>query len=343
MTQPQADVFEDAVAEFFGADDSEPATPAPEVEEPETETPEVPAPDGGDESPEELDDDADDDAEPEAAEQHADDATVIEVPAGAKLRLADGTEVDADESALRQADYTRKTTEVARQREENEARKAELDAQETRLVEYIEARQGNPAAWVAEIIAQAQEPSVTIARALKQLAQSGRLDPQFAQVFGLESGAVAEYAERGSSDERIAAVEENLRRQEQARLEQERHQQVIAEYQRQYRSIVESDGLTFESPEAENQFRSDLLTYARDHQITNLEVAYRAWAYENRRSPQPEPAPVPDPAVQQKKRAARAVSSKSAATPGVKPAQPSGPITTTDAIEASLEEFMGRS
>lgn len=49
----------------------------------------------------------------------------------------------------------------------------------------------------------------------------------------------------------------------------EQRRQVLARYKRQYAELVECEGLTFESPEAEVQFKARLTVYAGRHGLTD--------------------------------------------------------------------------
>ena len=73
-----------------------------------------------------------------------DTAETVETPASDTIRLSDGTEVTLDElerGYLRQSDYTRKTQDVARQREELEQAQQLMAALEADPVSTIEALQ----------------------------------------------------------------------------------------------------------------------------------------------------------------------------------------------------------
>lgn len=345
MPNPEIDPFDAAYDEFVaGAEAETDESPTDEVDNDEavevedTEDVETPA----DEADEETDEVVDEDDEDE--EQPADDATVIDVPEDAVLRLEDGSEIAVKDSALRQADYTKKTQAVAARERELDDRENEITQAHEQLVTYIEERQSDPAGWVTEIISGSQEPTVALARAMRDLAASGRLESRFVEAFGLEQGEVADLAKQGDGDDRVSKLEKQLQEREDREAAEREHQSRVAAFQQQYQNVTSQ--LQFESPETEREFRVELLEYAKGNGLTNLEVAFKAWAHDNSdrlpASRDAAPKRKPDPAVQQKKRAARAVSPKSAAAPGGKP-KATKALTSEEAALQVVEEFASRS
>lgn len=347
------DAFNEAYAALGLEDNSDDLGPSTETATPEGDEPgDRPAADGGDQAPGEGDPEGDENPAEENAED--DDGLSPTGPAqyveisdeNVVLRLPDGTEVPFKEAALRHADYTKKTQEVAAKRKEIEeqaeqltAREAEVDDLFTRMSDWYEERSSNPADWVSEIVNTSDNPTVTLARALKGLVDAGSLDPEFVRVFGLEAPEVSERVETGERDERLSKVEQELEARRQAEAEQTQVQEAIAHYNAQLQQVVGNYGLEFDSVVAEQQFRSDLLQYAVDNEIPDLDLAYRAYEFERARNEQPKPA-TPDPAVTQRKRATRAITPRGASAAAGAPRP--RPTTTEEAARLTIEEFAAR-
>lgn len=286
-----------------------------EPEEPEAEEAEEPE-DESEEVDEEEVDEADDGAEVDGPVEVADDAT---------YRLPDGTEVSGAElrnGLLRQADYTRKTQEVADQRRE-------VEDLYTRMADWYEQNAANPAGWIASIasetdnpagtIAEAvgatQDPTDTLARLIVGLAEGGKLDAEFVTRFGLDE-VVATKAPALKADSRLSQIERQLQEEREARTKAEqqaadaaRQQHILDGYQREWQSIVTDHGLSFATAEAERDAKLEVMRFARDKEIPSLEAAYAAKAYMEARKVAPAKNDDAKKAVERKRRT-RAMSPK---------------------------------
>ena len=289
-----------------------------------------------------------DEEEAEADSQDAPDAAVVEVPNGAVLRLPDGTEVEADKAVLFQSDYTKKTQQLAEERKTLDSEKAEFESDRQKVTEayeqmrnWYESRNANPTEWVKEIITEAKDPTATIAKALYELANDGRLDPEFVKTFGIDAGEVAQ---RATELKRNSELDE-LRQKVEARERTEAEQKAIAEQARKYQAewdeIKSDKGLSFESSAAEIDAKRELLNFALQNRVSHsLKDAYDLMLVRTGRLNQPkaEPEHVPDPQVTEKKRASRAVTPKSAAG-GAGGKKVGRPKSTRDAALRAIEEY----
>lgn len=279
-------------------------------------------------------------------EEQSTPVNVIDVTEEDTIRLPDGTEVSLKDAALRQADYTRKTQQLAEERRELEAQQEQFqaEAQEVsdlyeRMSEWYETRSANPAGWVQEIISGTDNPTVTLARALKSLVDAGQLDEEFVEVFGLKGPEVRERAKDGESDERVARIEAELEERRQAEEAAKQQAAIVAEYQSQWRDVVSQNELTFADQGEERAAWLELLQFARDAEITDLRRAYAAMAWE-RAKQQPAEAPKPTPVVSPNKQASRAMTPRSASGSG-QPTRPA-PVEVEDAARLALDEFISR-
>lgn len=293
-----------------------------------------------------LDDETLDD---EVEESDDDDESVgesplIEIAQGARLKLPDGTIVDVEQAVLLQADYTRKTQELAEQRKQldTEKQKVEQSEQEyqqayTQMREWYETRAARPSDWLSEIASQTQDPTATLAQAIYSMAQDGLLDPQFVETFGIESGPVAQVA-RGSQVE--GELQELKRWRQEQESSSERQAQVrerATVYEREWEQIKSSRGIKFNDRAGELESKRELLQFALENNLTrSLTDAYDLMTV---RKPKSVPArPQPDAEVTAKKRASRAVSAKSAG--GTAPRTKKN-LSTREAILQSMQEIAG--
>lgn len=301
---------------------------------------------GAEEGPE-VEDSGDEPAS-EAADENANRVVpkgpVVEVPEGGVLRLPDGTEVDAEKAVLLQADYTRKTQELSEQRKqfENEIQQfqqvqEEVQSAYQQMRGWYEERAANPTGWIEEIVASSPDPTATIAKALYDLAHSGRLDPAFVETFGIDSGEVAEKANAYSrTPDEVAELRARLDQREMLEAQQYAVSQQAAAYQSQWDQIKQTNGLNFEGPEAEVAAKRELLQFALESKMTRSLVDAYDLMKVRRGGVLPKPAAV-EPEVTAKKRASRAVARKGvgSSSSGV----PKQKLSTREAALAALDEF----
>lgn len=308
-------------------DESPAAEDGPEDEESVEEQP------SGEDTPVEDDDDTDQSDKP-----------VIDVTEGAVLRLPDGTKVDASQAVLLQRDYTKKTQQLADERREFDEQRQQVTEAYEQMQNWYEERSSNPTEWVREIVSGADDPTATLARALYELANDGKLDPAFVATFGIDAGEVAERAQKSERDRELDELRKKFEDRERSETEQLRVREQAAVYQRQWDEIRSSHGVTFDSPDAEREAKKELLEFAVEAKLAHSLVdAYDLMMVRRGRSnPQSKPeARVPDPAVAAKKRASRAVSQRSEGA-GSAGSTPVKLLSTRDAALEAISEFATR-
>lgn len=269
---------------------------------------------------------------------------VVDVPEGGVLRLPDGTEVDAEKAVLLQADYTRKTQELSEYRKqfEDEVRQFQGAQQEVQqayqqMRGWYEERAANPTGWIEEIVATSPDPTATIAKALYDLAHSGRLDPAFIETFGIDSGEVAEKANSYSrTPDEVAELRARLDQREMLETQQYAVSQQAAAYQSQWDQIKQANALSFEAPEAEVAAKRELLQFALESKLTRSLVDAYDLMKVRRGGITPKPAAV-GPEVTANKRASRAVARKGVGSTSSGVAKQK--LSTRDAAMAALDEF----
>jgi len=302
--------FEQSLEELGFNDLFENASPALETnEETEPEDSLLEAEEESDETVDEYEKDEDTD-EP-------DDVPYIDIVENAKLKLPDGTIVDAKSAVLMQADYTRKTQEIAEQRRKIDAAQRELDgaAREVQTAydnmrSWYEQRASQPSNWIAEIAAQSADATSTVAEALYTMAQHGLLDPKFVETFGIESGQVAEVAKGSQVQNELEELKRWRQQQEMMSQQQVAVRQRATEYENEWEGIKKSRNMNFENRAEELNAKKELLQFAIQNNLTrSLTDAYDLMTV---RKPRVSPQASSNPEIAAKKRASRAVTPKSA-------------------------------
>ena len=283
----------------------------------------------------------DDDDDEEQEDEEADSGPVLEIVEDAKLRLPDGSVVSAKEALLRQADYTRKTQELAEQRRVFEAEQSEyfanigeIQEQFQQVNDWYQERASKPSEWIAEIAANSSDPTSTLAKALYDLAQTGVLDPQFVESFGIESDDIRGRAQQHDVNAELEEMKAWRRQQEMEQSRQIQVNQQIQRYEQEWSAIKNSRELMFESPAEELNVKRELLQFALENNMTrSLTDAYDLMTV---RKPKQAPAKLQQSGAEttSKKRASRAVTPKSVG--GAK--KEKKVLSDRDAILEALEE-----
>lgn len=264
------------------------------------------------------DDLSDDEYEPDGHGQ-----AVIDIVEGATIRLPDGTTVPAEKAVLMQADYTRKTQELAEQRKAFEAREQAVRQLEQQYGQsyqqmraWYEERASKPSDWIAEIAGQSQDPTSVVATAIYNLAQAGRLDPRFVETFGIDTREFEETAKTHKIESEVERLKREM--QERDRYEQERYaanqrsqliQQRAAIYEQEWEQIKATKNLDFATDTDEAEAKKQLLQFALENRLSkSLVDAHDLFELRIGRTASKNGSHDPDVAA--KKRASRAVTPK---------------------------------
>lgn len=345
------DVALDKVLAGLDEDDNQDPLADPDETEPE---PTEPDPDEVDAELAELDEIEDTDTGSEDQAADADEETdrqVLQVEdEDAVLLLPDGTEVPVKEGALRHADYTRKTQELAERRTEFEAEQADFEQarQQTEqlhdeLTSWLEEQTADPAGFAQQILRDSGDPTRTLALAIKRLAEENELDPEFVEMFGLGDGSnpVQQKAVQGEKDERLTRLEreaEERRQQEQGDLERQRK---VQELFNRWDQLKLEQNLSFDSGQAESEQRRETLEFAIRNGIEDLSVAFDALQARKSRTSTPTSSPskstAPARVSDDKKRATRAMQVRSSSS-SRKPAAKAKSLD--EAVDNALDAFL---
>lgn len=249
--------------------------------------------------------------------------TVIDIAEGATIRLPDGTEVPADKAVLMQADYTRKTQELAEQRKAIETEKASFkQAQEQfgqnyqQMKTWYEERASSPSNWIAEIAGQSQDPTSVVATAIFTLAQHGMLDPKFVETFGIDSSEFEGAAKTHQAESEVQRLKREISERDQREQwerstsqRQQLVQQRAAIYEQEWEQIKASKSLNFDNPSNEAEAKKQLLQFALENRLSKSLIDAHD-LFELRIGRTASRTESPDPDVAAKKRASRAVTQK---------------------------------
>ena len=257
--------------------------------------------------------------------------------------LPDGTEVSVKEAALRQADYTRKTQALS---EERKAFEAERAAAQT-AVEYVEnltkSWQANQAEVVSGFVASTEDPTLVLSQVIVELAKSDKLDPQFMETFGITPEIREKWSSEAKSQSELADVKNRLERFEREKLAVEQatsakaqEDALIAEYENQWTQIKVSNKLDLD-PTQDVEAKLEVLQYALANEIPNLAAAWKALQFE--KSQTAKPATPKNAAVDAKKLATGAISSKSS---GGSVVTAKAPTNIEDAVWTAFNELTSK-
>lgn len=270
--------IEDAINQALAKlDSTESDQPAAEVQEPVDAGAETNEPDT-DEVEDDEDEDLDEDLDEEGGEEG--DSAVVELDEDQIVRIG-GREGSVKDLLEMKADYTRKTQELADERKKVEAREQEVEQVYNQLSEWYTSRANDPSGWVAEIVSAASDPTAVFAVALRDLADKGMFDPEFVKVFGLTApdNPVNRKASEKAADKRVAELERKLTEREERESAEQQQVALVTEYERQLENIIAEESIKFSSAKEEQEFRIELLTFAKENDLyDNLEVAYAVMA-----------------------------------------------------------------
>ena len=241
----------------------------------------------------EADEDISDEGEPESDESEPDQTNSdLDLDQLVKVKV-DGEELEVTlKEALagyqRQSDYTREKQAFKREVEEFRAA-AEQYAEAVGQVQALdEAWAEDPIQVLTLFTSNTENPTHAVALLIKELAGQGRLDQSFLEMFGITPDIQASWAKESEVEQLRRKANETTSR-DRARLEEVEQEaavaRAIAEYDRQIDEILEAEGLDMTVRERK-QFRSELASYARDNELTNLKAAYKAMKYEETKAQQ---------------------------------------------------------
>lgn len=356
MTTKTADTVAEAFDELLGDDNLEDALDLGQAdvddgiddEEPEGDDgPE--ADDGDEESPFTADDDDEDVTDDEDAEESEDDED-DETPETYTVKVqGEEIEVDLDElksGYQRQEDYTKKTQELSEEREKLEQDRQEVEEQREKVQTFVSSFESDPVNVMQTLVQRTPDPTLATAKLIRGLAESGALEEQFARTFVGDNVVLNQKADQAQENERLARVESELEERKRREQEQQTHQETVAQFEKQWSNAVNRAGLQFESPQQEQELLREVLQYAYDNEISNLEKAYAAYAWENnlQQGPQDQESESQRASKQKqqqtkkKKRAAQSMNPRSAGTG--RDAKRGKPASDEEAIRDALEDLI---
>lgn len=272
------------------------------------------------------------------------DTKPIAVTDNDTIVLPDGTTVSVKEAVLRQADYTRKTQALAEERKQIEADRSAAQS----AVEYVEnltkAWQSNQAEVVSGFISSTDDPTLILSQVIVELAKAEKLDPKFLETFGITPETQEKWSSEAKSQNELQSVKARLERFEnekaqelKSQKEKQQEEQLVQEYENQWKQIVVDNNIKLE-PQQELDLKVELLQYALNYGIPNLNAAWKALQFEKSNA-----KPVANKnkaAVDAKKLATNAITSKSAGKSVVtnKPVQ-----NIEDAVWQTFNELTNKS
>jgi hypothetical protein len=234
---------------------------------------------------ESVDDEAETDEEDvEEDDESEDDSPTLDETFVVKV---DGEEVEitvreALQGYQRQADYTRKTQELA------EARKA-FEEEIQGYGEVLEDVQAFEAAWeenptgvVARLVGGTDNPTLALVLTIKELAVAGQLEKGFLETFGIDDDLIKDWSRDVEVNTLRGQVSRTQAQEQEAREIEEYQRSVqsaVQQYERQIDEIIAEEGLALDANGRE-QFKVQVARYAQANQLTNLKAARKAMLFE---------------------------------------------------------------
>jgi hypothetical protein len=195
-------------------------------------------------------------------------------------------EVSVDElksGYQRQADYTRKAQALASEKEEFQETVQQFQETISSLEELDATWNENPVQVLAHFAANTDNPTQAVSMLIRELAVSNLLSQEFMDVFGITPQVRQTWSEQ-SEIETLRKTAYRAETENQTKAEKEEYQSAvdaaIAEYDAQIDSILDNEGYDL-TVKQRNAFRQRLAGYARENEITNLKVAYKAMKLED--------------------------------------------------------------
>jgi hypothetical protein len=182
----------------------------------------------------------------------------------------------------RQADYTRKAQALAAEREELISAQSEFAETLNTLGVLDEAWDENPVQVLAHFTANTDNPTMSLALLIKELATANLLDQEFLEMFGITK----EVRQTWGKDTEVEQLKRKVSKSEQEKQTKAQEAayeaevaQAMNQYELQIDEILAAEGLKLK-PSQRDAFRTRLAQYAYENELTNLKAAYKALKYE---------------------------------------------------------------
>lgn len=235
----------------------------------------------------------------------------------------------------RQADYTRKAQALAAEREELVSAQSEFAETLTTLGALDEAWEENPVQVLAHFTANTDNPTMSLALLIKELASADMLDQEFLEMFGITKEIRQSWGKE-TEVENLRRKVSKVEQEKQTKAQEEEYERevadAVAQYEIQIDEILAAEGLKLK-PNQRDAFRTRLAQYAYENELTNLKAAYKALKYEESQKKK-QVAEKTKERVKQKK-SASVVGRSGAGSAGAQP------ITDGSDLSAIIRQTMG--
>jgi hypothetical protein len=182
----------------------------------------------------------------------------------------------------RQADYTRKAQALAAEKEELVVAQQEFGETLQTLTALDAAWDENPVSVLAHFAANTDNPTMSLALLIKEMASANLLEQEFLDMFGITSDVRQAWGKE-SEVETLKRKVSRSEQEKQAQVEAQEYEaevaQAMAQYEREIDEILDTEGLKLK-PVQRDAFRTRLAQYAYENDLTNLKAAYKALKYE---------------------------------------------------------------
>lgn len=288
-----------------------------------------------DESEDDESEDESEDGEEEVSDDDA-DADLYNVKVDGEELQVSLDELKAGYS--RQSHFTRSMQALKEEKEAFETEIGEYNDTFEQLQSLDAAWESNPVSVMTSLLGSTENPSYMLGLLIKEAAASDMLTAEALQYFGIDDATKQawttetemerlrrEIADRETQDNDYATKAE-----EQAA--EARIQEAINLFENQVTDIIASENLDLPTSTERAQFKAELLRYAQENQILDLNKAYAAMSYEAQREGRQVAAR--RAANHQKKSATKVVSRTGAGESGV------SSVTSTTDLRSVIEKTM---
>jgi len=175
--------------------------------------------------------------------------------------------------------------------------KESFDIEASQFVETVQGMQELDAAWesnpisvLTNLITSVEQPEYALGLLIKELATLNALSPEALQYFNIDNDTLGSWKQESEVDALRRQVREKeeleaqIKSEADSKTQELQIQNAIANFERTIDDIISNEELEFRSDAEQLKFRADLLGYAKDNNILDLNKAFAAMQYESNKS-----------------------------------------------------------
>jgi hypothetical protein len=238
----------------------------------------------------------------------------------------------------RQAHFTKSMQALKEEKEAFEAQSSQFIDSVNGMQELDAAWSENPVSVLTNLITSVEQPEYALGLLIKELATLNALSPEALQYFNIDNGTMDSWKQESEVESLRRQVREKEELEAQIKSEADSKSQelqiqnAIANFEKTIDDIISNEELEFKSDTEQLRFRANLLGYAKDNNILDLNKAFAAMQYEANKSRKKSSN------VETKKTAKKVISKGGASAQGVTPVS-NGKEDLRSIIESTMKEL----